>query len=81
MKVRPRILFDRPLPSTPKISLILLDWSCRESFHIFDYLQKQDVPREWFEVLWIEYFDRAAPEIAARIEQATARIDVPPVDR
>jgi tetratricopeptide (TPR) repeat protein len=81
MKVRPRILFDRPLPSTPKISLILLDWSCRESFHIFDYLQEQDVPREWFEILWIEYFDLAAPDIAARIEQATARMEVPPVDR
>jgi hypothetical protein len=81
MEIRPRILFDRALPSIPKVSLILLDWSCRESFHIFDYLQKQDVPREWFEVLWIEYFDLEAPDIARRIEDATSRGAVPPLDR
>ena len=81
MEIRPRVLFDRALPAIPKVSLILLDWSCRESFHIFDYLQKQDVPREWFEVLWIEYFDLEAPDIARRIEDATSRGAVPPLDR
>jgi tetratricopeptide (TPR) repeat protein len=81
MESRPRVLFDRSLQSIPKVSLILLDWSCRESLHILDYLAKQDVPREWFEVLWIEYFDLAAPEIARRIEDAARRGDPPPVDR
>jgi tetratricopeptide (TPR) repeat protein len=81
MEIRPRVLYDRALPSIPKVSLILLDWSCRESFHIFDYLQNQDVPREWFEVIWIEYFDLVAPDVAHRIEDATSRGAVPPLDR
>src|SRR6266571_2761920 len=77
----PRSLYDRAVLARPRISLILLDWSCRESFHILDYLERQDVPRDWFEVLWIEYFERAADEIARRIEVASAAGDVPPVDR
>ena len=59
MKIRPHVLYDRPSARPPRVSLILLDWSCRESFHIFDYLARQDVPRDWFEVVWIEYYDRA----------------------
>jgi len=79
--VTPRVLHDRTLPVRPRVTLILLDWSCRESFHILDYLREQDVPRDWFEVLWVEYFDRAAPQIAQRIAQATAERRIPPVDR
>ena len=40
----------------PKVSLVLLDWSVRESFHLLHYLDKQDVPRDWFEVNIIEYY-------------------------
>ena len=40
----------------PKVSLILLDWSVRESFHLLDYLSKQDVDRGLFEVIIIEYY-------------------------
>ncbi len=61
--------------------MILLDWDCRQSFHIFDYLSKQNVPRDWFEVIWIEYYDRTAPEIARRVQDAGARGGAPPVDR
>lgn len=48
---------------TPKVSLILLDWSVRESFHVLHYLSKQDVPRDTFEVIVIEYYSRASDAI------------------
>jgi len=39
----------------PKVSLLLIDWSVRESFHLLHYLRKQDVDRDLFEVIIIEY--------------------------
>ena len=47
----------------PKLSLILLDWSVRESFHLLHYLGRQDVPRDRFEVLVIEYYSRVSEAI------------------
>jgi len=47
----------------PKVSLILLDWSVRESFHLLHYLAKQDAPRDTFEVLFIEYYSRVSEAI------------------
>lgn len=44
----------------PKVTLILLDWSVRESFHLLHYLGRQDVPRDTFEVLLIEYYSRVS---------------------
>ena len=47
----------------PKVSLILLDWSVRESFHLLYYLSKQDVDRDLFEVIIIEYYSRVSDAI------------------
>jgi hypothetical protein len=47
----------------PKISLILVDWSVRESFQLLHYLGKQNVERNSFEVIVIEYYSRAADAI------------------
>ena len=47
----------------PKVSLILLDWSVRESFHLLHYLSKQDVDRDLFEVITIEYYSRVSDAI------------------
>jgi len=49
--------------SCPKVSLILLDWSVRESFHLFHYLSEQDVDRDLFEVIIIEYYSRMSDAI------------------
>lgn len=49
--------------SRPRVSLILLDWSVRESFHLLHYLARQDVPRDDFEVLAIEYYSRVSGAI------------------
>ena len=53
----------------PKVSLILLDWSVRESFHLLDYLSKQNVDRDAFEVIVIEYYSRVSDVIRRHEEQ------------
>ena len=44
----------------PKVSLVLLDWGVRESFHLLHYLARQSVDRDQFEVVFIEYYAREA---------------------
>lgn len=56
----------------PKISLILLDWSVRESFHLLHYLSKQDVDRDLFEVIIIEYYSRVPDAIRPYENQVDA---------
>lgn len=53
----------------PKISLILLDWSVRESFHLLHYLGRQTVDRDQFEVVFIEYYSREAEPLKQFAEQ------------
>jgi hypothetical protein len=73
------VLFNDALAS-PRVSFILLDWSCRESFHSLDYLARQDVPRSDYEIIWIEYYERCADELARRVAVAEAKAEPPPVD-
>lgn len=40
-----------------KVSVVLIDWKVRESFHAVEYLNRQTVPRAEYEVLWVEYYD------------------------
>ena len=54
----------------PKVSLILLDWSVRESFHLLHYLARQEVPRDDFEVLVVEYYSRVSEAIRKFEDQA-----------
>lgn len=48
----------------PKVSLVLLDWSVRESFHLFHYLSKQTVARDEFEVIVIENYGRVSDALS-----------------
>jgi hypothetical protein len=66
---------------SPKVSIVLLDWSCRESFHILDYLSEQNVPRDQYEIIWIEYYDRRASQIDQGLENARLRGRPPVVDQ
>jgi hypothetical protein len=34
--------------NSPKISIILLDWGVRESFHFLHYISKQNIDRNLF---------------------------------
>lgn len=49
----------------PKVSLILLDWNVRESFHICHYLQSQTVPRDSFEIIVLEYYSKLTEAVKA----------------
>ena len=64
-----QILHRREFQTPPRVSFVLLDWSCRESLHTLDYLAEQDVPRDCYEILWIEYFSRRDPELQRRIDE------------
>jgi hypothetical protein len=52
-----------------RLSLILLDWSVRESFHLLHYLRQQTVRRDAFEVIIIEYYDRESPALQPFAEE------------
>lgn len=52
----------------PKISVILLDWSCREQFHALDWLNRQNIPREQYELIWVELYDRVISEAMAKAD-------------
>lgn len=49
-----------------KVSVVLNDWSVRESFHGIDTLACQTWPRDGVEIVWAEQFDRAAPAVVER---------------
>lgn len=49
-------------PVTPKVSIILLDWSCREQVQALRWLGQQNVPRDSYEVIWVELHHRLLGE-------------------
>lgn len=61
-KQKPIIHKNNPNNHASKVSVILLDWSCRERFHALDWLNRQDVPRDQYELIWIELYDRVVAE-------------------
>ena len=75
------ILFDNPELVSPKLSIVLLDWSCRESFHVLDYLANQTIARSQYELIWIEYYDRRAEDIDNKFKGCILGGKPPPLDR
>ncbi len=59
------------------VSLILLDWSVRESFHTFEYLNRQKYDRSKYEIILIEYYDRRPHQIDEMMKR-NAAIGLPP---
>ena len=53
-----------------KVSVILLDWSVRESFHSLHYLNQQTVDRSRYELIWIEFYDRKPQPLLHAVEAA-----------
>ncbi len=39
------------------ISVIMVDGGFREKFHLIDYLNRQTLPRDMYELIWVEFFD------------------------
>jgi hypothetical protein len=62
------------------LSFILLDWSCRESLHLIDYLNDQTVSRDRYEIIWIEYYQKRSADLHQRIAAARAAGLPLPVD-
>lgn len=50
--------FKRQPRGRAKVSLILLDWSVRESPHIIHYLRNQTVEPDDIEIIYIEFYNR-----------------------
>lgn len=57
-----RVHKQAPSARCPRVSIILLDWACREKLHSLDWLERQDVPRHEYELIWIDLYDRVLPE-------------------
>jgi hypothetical protein len=53
----PELVLYRPQPGC-QLSIILLDWGVRESFHSLHYLNRQTVPRDQYELIWLEFYGR-----------------------
>ncbi len=64
-------ILKRSTRTHPRVSLILLDWGVRESFHLLHYLRSQTVSREEFEVIVIEYYDG----VSSAIQEFEPQID------
>ncbi len=75
------IIFDNKNHISPKVSIVLLDWSCRESFHSLDYLNNQTISREQYEIIWIEYYGRCFPEIETGLKECERLGKRPIIDR
>jgi hypothetical protein len=58
-------LIKKSKRSNPKLSFILLDWNVRESFHFCHYLKHQDVSRDLFEIVVIEYYSEPTKALKA----------------
>jgi GT2 family glycosyltransferase len=76
----PRLIVNREPPTGVDVSLVLLDWSCRESPHFLDCLAEQNVDRERYEIIWIEYYQREWPALRERMDRAAVSGRTPPVD-
>lgn len=63
-----QLLVNQPRPKA-KVSVILVDWGVRESFHSVRYLAKQTLPRDQYEVIWVEFYDRKPKELAQLAKQ------------
>ena len=76
-----QILFENKNCLAPKVSIILLDWSCRESFHILNYLKHQNISRDMFEVIVIEYYKNISKEISEMLDNSLKNDEHPILDQ
>ena len=55
-------------PDSPYLSFILLDWGCREQFNTLNWLLQQNVPKEQYELIWVELYDRVVDEVMEKAD-------------
>lgn len=52
----------------------------RESYHTLHYLNNQIIPREQYEIIWIEYYDKRPKEIEKKLHECTTSGKPPILD-
>jgi hypothetical protein len=57
MTGQPEVVLNRP-GGRKKVSVILIDWGVRESFHAVEYLNRQTAARADYELIWVEFYRR-----------------------
>lgn len=62
MRGRPEIAFEHRT-GRRKLSIVLIDWGVRESFHSLDYLNRQTAPRSDYELIWLEFYGRKSGQV------------------
>lgn len=75
-----RVVFRHTPSAPPELSIVLVDWSVRESFHALEYLARQDVDRARYEILWIEYYDTEPQALREALANSTVHGGLPAVD-
>src|SRR5689334_15211557 len=60
---RPEVLL-RHRTGPKKVSFVLIDWGVRESFPTLEYLNRPTVPRDDYELIWVEFYGRKPAELA-----------------
>ena len=76
-----KIQFENQVAKSPRVSFVLLDWSCRESFHGLDYFANQNIPRDQYEIIWIEYYHRVSPQIEQKMKECEQSGKPPVIDQ
>lgn len=74
-------VFFKSQTENPQLSFILLDWSCRESFHALKYLNNQSVHRDQYEIILVEYYNHVAPQIQEGLAECSANNKPPLIDQ
>ncbi|MCX8082085.1 MAG: hypothetical protein N3D17_01615 [bacterium] len=75
-----KIIYRNYNLKNPEVSIILIDWSVRHSFHILDYLNQQTVPRDRYEIIWIEYYSRIPEELMDKLNNSLKK-GIPVLDQ
>ncbi|MBU1997915.1 MAG: tetratricopeptide repeat protein, partial [Candidatus Omnitrophica bacterium] len=76
-----RIVFENTKNISSQVTFVLLDWSCRESFHILDFLNNQTTRRSQYEIIWIEYYHREHSEIKKILKKSLNEERPPALDQ
>ena len=53
---------DIEVVKSKKLSIIILDWNVRESYHTLKYLNNQSIPRDQYEIIWVEFYKKKIDE-------------------
>lgn len=52
----------------PKVSIILLDWGCREKYFTLDWLNRQNIDRDQYELIWVELYNNTPDIVTDKVD-------------